>query len=125
MFMLKKKISFALSVMMLVGATSAFAGTPSTGDPFHAPPSLTDGESISADECENCGISVEGGHCDGSCNVILDRVELPVSEGEAEAVEVSDDARDAGKSQSRETKPTPNVRHGHHHNGHERDCHEK
>lgn len=123
MFMLKKKISFALSVMMLVGATSAFAGTPSTGDPFHASPSLMDGESISADECENCGISVEAGHCDGSCNVILDRVGLPVSEGEAEAVEVSDDARDAGKS--RETKPAPNVRHAHHHNGHERDCHEK
>lgn len=120
--MLKKKISFALSVMMLVGATSAFAGTPSTGDPFHASPSLLDGESISADECENCGISVDGGHCDGSCNIILDRVELPVSEGEAEAVEVSDDARHKDTGESRDTKPAPNMRH---HDGHERDCHEK
>ena len=123
--MLKKKISFALSMMMLVGTTSAFAGVPSTGDPFHAPPSLLDGEFISADECENCGISVEGGHCDGSCNVILDRVELPVSEGEAEAVEVSDNARHEDAGKSRETKPAPNARHGHHHDGHKRDCHEK
>ena len=87
MTMLKKKISFTLSVMMLIGATTAFAGT--TGDPFHASPSLMDNESISADECKNCGISVDGGHCDSSCNVILDRVELPVSEGTEEAVEVS------------------------------------
>ena len=90
--MLKKKISFTLAVMMLMGV-SAFAGVPSTGDPFHAPPSLLDHESISADECKNCGISVEGGHCDDSCNVILDRVEVPVSEGEEASVEVSDDVR--------------------------------
>lgn len=91
--MLKKKVSFAFSVMMLIGATSAFAGTPSTGDPFHASPSLLNHESISADECKNCGISVEGGHCDDSCNVILDRVELPVSDGEEASIEISDNTQ--------------------------------
>ena len=116
---MKKKISFALSMMMLVGTASAFAGMPSTGDPFHAPPSLLDGESISADECENCGISVEGGHCDDSCNVILDRVELPVSEGEEASVEVSADARNEDTGKSQETNGH------HHHDGHERNCDEK